>query len=189
MTYEEALSYLASLGKFGMNLGLARIEKLLDLMQHPERRYKTVHITGTNGKGSTTAMLSSILKSANIRIGMYTSPHLVEYTERMTIDGEPIVREDFAEAIDYTSALVSKMVAEGWEHPTEFEVLTAAAFYYFACKRVEYAVIEVGLGGLLDSTNVIIPEVSVIKRELSSRGFRLSLLPGARLWMSFARRL
>lgn len=162
MTYEQSLEYLASLNRFGINLGLARIEKLLELMQHPERRYKTIHVTGTNGKGSTTAMIASMLSAAGIRTGMYTSPHLVNYTERMLINGEPVTRSGFAQAVDYTRQFVTVMTADGSEHPTEFEVITAAAFYYFAAAGVEYAVIEVGLGGLLDSTNVIIPEVSVI---------------------------
>ncbi|HWQ61472.1 MAG TPA: folylpolyglutamate synthase/dihydrofolate synthase family protein [Negativicutes bacterium] len=162
MTYEQALEYLASLGKFGINLGLARIEKLLDLMGRPERRFKTVHVTGTNGKGSTTAMLASILRAAGIRTGMYTSPHLEDYTERFMIDGEPIGRAALAAAIEHTRVFVDAMTAEGWEHPTEFEVLTAAAFHHFAAAGVEYAVVEVGLGGLLDSTNVILPEVAVI---------------------------
>ncbi len=162
MTYQEALDYLATLGKFGINLGLARIEKLLDLMGRPERRFKTVHVTGTNGKGSTTAMLAAVLGAAGIRAGMYTSPHLADYTERFVVAGEPISREALAAAIAHTRGFVEAMVAEGWEHPTEFELLTAAAFHHFAVAGVEYAVIEVGLGGLLDSTNVIIPEVSVI---------------------------
>jgi dihydrofolate synthase/folylpolyglutamate synthase len=162
MTYQEALDYLASLGKFGMNFGLGRIEKLLALMGNPERRYKTVHVTGTNGKGSTTAMLAAILRAAGVRAGMYTSPHLSDYTERFVIDGQPIGRAELAAAVCHTRGFVDAMVAEGWEHPTEFEVLTAAAFHYFAAAGVEYAVIEVGLGGLLDSTNVITPAVSVI---------------------------
>lgn len=162
MTYKQSLEYLASLNKFGMNFGLARIEKLLELMEHPERRFKTVHVTGTNGKGSTTAMLAAILHAAGIKAAMYISPHLQDYTERMVINGKQINKRDFAGAIAYTSKLVALMVAEGWEHPTEFEVLTAAGFYYFAVSGVEYAVIEVGLGGLLDSTNVIVPEVAVI---------------------------
>jgi dihydrofolate synthase/folylpolyglutamate synthase len=162
MNYQEALDYLKGLGKFGSQLGLKRIERLLELMHHPERRYKTIHITGTNGKGSTSAMLSSILKESGIRAGMFTSPHLTHYTERMMVNGEEISQSEFATAIEYTSTFVAQMVKEGFEHPTEFEVLTAAAFYYFAAAGAEYAVIEVGLGGLLDSTNVIIPEVSVI---------------------------
>jgi dihydrofolate synthase/folylpolyglutamate synthase len=162
MTYQEALDYLATLGKFGINLGLGRIEKLLDLMRRPEGRFKTIHVTGTNGKGSTTAMLAAILQAAGLRTGMYISPHLTDYTERFQINGRPISREAFAEAIAYTRRFVDEMTAAGWEHPTEFEVLTAAAFYYFAAAGVDYAVIEVGLGGLLDSTNVIVPEVAVI---------------------------
>lgn len=162
MNYEQALEYLASLSRFGMNFGLFRIENLLALMGNPERRYTTVHITGTNGKGSTTAMITAMLKAAGIKTAMYTSPHLTDYTERMVINGQPISRETFGEAVGYTSAFVAAMVEEGWEHPTEFEVLTAAAFYCFAAAGVEYAVVEVGLGGLLDSTNVIIPCLSVI---------------------------
>ena len=162
MTYEESLSYLANLGKFGINLGLARIETLLDMMDHPEKKFKTIHVTGTNGKGSTTAMLTAILKAAGIKTGMYTSPHLSDYTERMIVDGVEVSQQEFADAIEYTGQFVEKIIEQGLDHPTEFEVLTAAAFYYFASCNVEYAVIEVGLGGLLDSTNVIIPEVSVI---------------------------
>lgn len=162
MTYEESLDYLANLCKFGINLGLVRIEKLLEMMDHPERKFKTIHITGTNGKGSTTAMLASILTASGIKTGMYTSPHLIEYTERMMIDGQQVSPDQFAKAIEYTSQFVEKIAEEGLGHPTEFEVLTAAAFHYFAICEVEYAVIEVGLGGLLDSTNVIVPEVSVI---------------------------
>ncbi len=162
MTYQQALEYLASLNKFGINLGLTRIEKLLELMGNPEKQYKTLHVTGTNGKGSTTAMLSNILTAAGIKTGMYISPHLLEYTERMVIDGQPVTPEEFAESVALTSKFVNEMVAGGWEHPTEFEILTAAAFHWFAKSRVEYAVIEVGLGGLLDSTNVIRPEVAVI---------------------------
>ncbi len=162
MTYEEALNYLEQLGKFGINFGLVRIEQLLGLMKNPERRFRTIHITGTNGKGSTTAMLASVLHAAGIKTGMYTSPHLVDYTERIVVDNQPVSREQFADAIEYVKKFADQMIAHGWEHPTQFEVLTAAAFYHFAAAGVEYAVIEVGLGGLLDSTNVIMPEIAVI---------------------------
>lgn len=162
MTYEQSLEYLTNLCKFGINLGLARIEKLLELMDHPEDNFKTIHVAGTNGKGSTVAMLASILTAGGIKTGMYTSPHLAEYTERMMIDGQEISSQQFADAIEYTSQFVDKIAAQGLDHPTEFEVLTAAAFHYFATCGVEYAIIEVGLGGRLDSTNVIVPEVSVI---------------------------
>ncbi|QDR80084.1 bifunctional folylpolyglutamate synthase/dihydrofolate synthase [Sporomusa termitida] len=162
MTYEQTLAYLENLSKFGINLGMARIERLLELMQQPQRRFKTIHVTGTNGKGSTTAMVSAILTASGIKTGMYTSPHLVDYPERMLINGQEITKEEFAQAIHYTSRFVEQMLAAGFEQPTEFEVITAAAFYYFAAMGVEYAVIEVGLGGLLDSTNVVVPELAVI---------------------------
>ena len=162
MNYSESLQYLEELNTFGVNLGLGRIQKLLELMDNPQNKYKTVHITGTNGKGSVTSMLTEILRKSGIKVGMYTSPHLESYTERVIIDGDEISQEKLAAAITVVRDLCDFMVGEGDEHPTQFEVLTAAAFYLFMKERVEYAVIEVGLGGLLDSTNVITPEVSVI---------------------------
>ncbi|QJW48982.1 bifunctional folylpolyglutamate synthase/dihydrofolate synthase [bacterium BFN5] len=162
MNYKEALEYLDSLNKFGIRLGLARIQRLLELMGNPERSYKTIHVTGTNGKGSTTAMLASILHHAGIRAGMYISPHLMDYTERITVAETAITQAAFADAVHTTKKFVDQLLDEGGESPTQFEVLTAAAFHYFAAAGVEYAVIEVGLGGLLDSTNVIIPEIAVI---------------------------
>ena len=162
MDYKESLSYLESLNVFGSKLGLSRIERLVELLGHPERRYGTVHVTGTNGKGSVSAMTAAILTESGFRTGLYTSPHLTSYTERFVIDGELADEADFAAAISAAKEAAEAMLAEGLEQPTEFEVLTAAAFYYFAEKHVDYAVIEVGLGGLLDSTNVIMPEVAVI---------------------------
>ena len=162
MDYKESLSYLESLNVFGSKLGLSRIERLTELLGHPERRYRTVHVTGTNGKGSVSAMTAAILTESGFRTGLYTSPHLTSYTERFVIDGEQASEADFAAAISAAKEAAEAMLAEGLEQPTEFEVLTAAAFYYFAEKHVDYAVIEVGLGGLLDSTNVIMPEVAVI---------------------------
>ncbi|MDU2066385.1 MAG: folylpolyglutamate synthase/dihydrofolate synthase family protein [Sporomusaceae bacterium] len=162
MDYAAALAYLESLGKFGSQLGLERIQKLTELMGNPQQKYRTIHVTGTNGKGSTSTLIAASLQASGIRTGLYTSPHLHSYCERMKLGGKNVSEDDFAAAIFHTAKFVQQMVDLGLEHPTEFEVLTAAAFYLFAEKGVEYAVIEVGLGGLLDSTNVIIPEVSVI---------------------------
>ncbi|NMC32024.1 MAG: bifunctional folylpolyglutamate synthase/dihydrofolate synthase [Veillonellaceae bacterium] len=162
MTYEQALAYFESLGKFGIQLGLARIEALLERLGHPERRFRSVHVTGTNGKGSTTAMIAAVLNEAGIRTGMYTSPHLIDYPERLQLCGANISRPAFAEVIEQTKAMADAMIADGLESPTEFEVLTAAAFLWFARERAEIVVVEVGLGGLLDSTNVILPELAVI---------------------------
>ena len=162
MTYEHALAYFESLGKFGIQLGLARIEALLERLGHPERRFRSVHVTGTNGKGSTTAMIAAILNEAGIRTGMYTSPHLIDYPERLQLCGSDISRQAFADVIDRTKAAADAMIADGLESPTEFEVLTAAAFLWFAREQAELVVVEVGLGGLLDSTNVILPDLAVI---------------------------
>ncbi len=162
MNYEEALAYLDELNTFGSKLGLSRIERLLELLGQPQNHYRTVHVTGTNGKGSTSVMTAGILTHSGIRTGLYISPHLVSYTERMQVDGQPISEAEFADCLGAVKVFADQMVAEGEESPTQFEVLTAAAFLFFAMRHVEYAVIEVGLGGLLDSTNVITPEVAVI---------------------------
>lgn len=162
MTYEEAIDYIQHASVFGVQLGLGRIQELLNRLGNPQKKYKTIHVTGTNGKGSVTAMIASALCEAGFRTGRYTSPHLEEYTERIHINGDDISRADFATAVAVVREKVEAMAAEGMERPTEFEMITAAAFWHFAKAGVEYAVIEVGLGGLLDSTNVIIPEVSVI---------------------------
>lgn len=161
-TYQEAIIYLESLNRFGIRLGLVRIEELLRRMDNPQNRYRTIHVTGTNGKGSTTSMLSSILTASGKKTGMYTSPHLSSYTERMRIGGVPIDEAKFAKAIFAVKEVAEQMEDDGQEYPTQFEVLTAAAFWLFAEEDVDYAVIEVGLGGLLDSTNVIVPCVSII---------------------------
>ena len=162
MNYAESLAYLDHLNVFGVRLGLARIQRLLELLKNPQECYRTIHVTGTNGKGSVSAMLAAVLQQSSIRTGLYISPHLVSYTERMQVDGQPIREADFAACLTEVRGCIEKMLAEGAECPTQFEALTAAAFLYFAKEKVEYAVIEVGLGGLLDSTNVITPEVSII---------------------------
>ena len=162
MNYQESIEYLESLSRFGIRLGLERMQELVIRLGHPERKYPTIHITGTNGKGSTTACLAAILQEAGFRTAMYTSPHLELYTERMRIDGLEVEEAVFARAIEQTAAAARAMEKDGLEHPTQFEILTAAAFVMFAAMQVDYAVIEVGLGGSLDSTNVIDSRVAVI---------------------------
>ena len=162
MTYEEAISYIEQACVFGIRPGLDRIQELLRRLGEPQRRYKTIHVTGTNGKGSVSAMIAQALSEAGLRTGRYTSPHLEEYTERISLDGCDISRSGFAEALSVVAGVVQAMVEEGLEQPTEFEMLTAAAFWHFARVHAEYVVVEVGLGGLLDSTNVIVPVVSVV---------------------------
>ena len=162
MNYTETLAYLDSLGKFGINLGMERIEDLLKELNNPEQKVRTIHVTGTNGKGSVTSMITNILLVSGLKVGKFTSPHLVRYNERIEVDGEEISDEDFALVVTAVRRAVESVMAKGTDQPTQFEVLTAAAFLHFALQKLDYAVIEVGLGGLWDSTNVITPVVSVI---------------------------
>lgn len=162
MNEAKAREYLHSLGKFGIKMGLSRITLLLEELDNPHDTFCSVHVTGTNGKGSTTAMIASILTTCGFRTGMYTSPHLLDYPERFQIDGVEISWRELGALLDEVRQAAQRVVAAGEESPTEFEVLTAAAFLWYARKKVGFAVVEVGLGGLLDSTNVIDPEVCVI---------------------------
>lgn len=155
MDYNEALRVLGQLARFGMNFGLDRIKCLMKYLGDPQEKLNIIHIGGTNGKGSTSAILSSILREAGLSTGVYTSPHLVSYTERMTINGDNILQEDFASLLEELVPIYEKVLVETGEHPTEFEVLTAMAFLYFYRKQVELVILEVGLGGHIDSTNVI----------------------------------
>jgi dihydrofolate synthase/folylpolyglutamate synthase len=160
--YEETQEYIKNLTKFGINLGLERIKALLERLDHPERKIKVIHIGGTNGKGSTTAMLQSILKQAGYKAGMFTSPHLHDFRERITINGEMISPEDVVSGINRLKPYLEEMERLGIEHPTEFEVCTALALCYFAEKQPDLVLLEVGLGGEIDSTNVVTPLISVL---------------------------
>ena len=162
MNYEESIAYLEKAASFGIKPGMERINALLDELGRPEKAYKVIHVTGTNGKGSVVAMVTAVLENASLKVGRYTSPHLIDYTERIYCGGQDISREDFARAADVVKEAADKVTARGVEAPTEFELLTAMAFWYFREQKVDYAVVEVGLGGLLDSTNVVHPVVSVI---------------------------
>ena len=153
-TYKDALKYLDWLCVFGVKEGLERITELAAALGQPQNFYRTIHVAGTNGKGSVCAMLAEMLKAQGLRVGLFTSPHLESYCERIKVDNENISEDDFAEMIFRVKDC--NVVA------THFEVLTAAAFLYFKLCAVDAAVIEVGLGGLFDSTNIITPELSVI---------------------------
>lgn len=163
MKMDDALQVLHDLTKFGINLGLERITCLLKHFDNPQDRLEVIHIGGTNGKGSTAAVLSSILKEAGYRVGLYTSPHLSSYTERIMIDGAPIPEGDFAQLLSEMVPIFQAVQKVTGENPTEFEVLTAMAFVYFFRQRTDLVLLEVGLGGDIDSTNVIkTPLVSII---------------------------
>lgn len=161
MTYGEAVRYIEAAGKMGSRLGLERMEEMLCRLGNPEKRLKFIHVAGTNGKGSTAAMLASVMMCAGYRTGLYTSPHLLRYNERFQVDGKEITDEAFAEAAERV-----RRAADGLEEPlTQFELLTCMAFYCFDQAKCGIVVLEVGLGGRLDATNIIpVPEVAVITR-------------------------
>ncbi|XOQ48823.1 MAG: Folylpolyglutamate synthase [Eubacteriales bacterium] len=162
MTYTEALEKISSLERFGSKPGLERIQKLLQMMGNPQDSLKYVHVAGTNGKGSTCALIASVLKKARYKTGLFISPYVTDFCERMQINGEKISHEELAEMVEKVFPLVEKMNQSG-EIITEFELVTALAFAWFAQKKCDIVVLEVGLGGRLDSTNVIqTPLVSVI---------------------------
>jgi dihydrofolate synthase/folylpolyglutamate synthase len=162
MNYEEALAYIHGTMKFGSKLGLQNITELLRRLGDPHKAFPAVHIAGTNGKGSVTSMTASILHKAGYKVGMFISPYLERFTERIQVDFEEIPRDTLARLTGLVKEKISEMVGEGFNHPTEFEVVTALGFLYFAESKVDIAVVEVGLGGRLDSTNVVNPLVSVI---------------------------
>ena len=170
MDFDQTVDFLFGLQKFGTKLGLENTQRLLEILGHPEKGRKFLHVTGTNGKGSVSALSASALTAAGYRTGLYTSPHLVSFTERMIVDGDEISREEVAALADRLKRLLD--VHEPEMKPTFFEFTTAMAFDYFRDKGAEAVVLEVGMGGRLDSTNVITPECSVITNvELEHREY------------------
>lgn len=162
MRFDEALEYIHNTLKFGMKMGLENVSYLLRLLGNPHKRLRCIHIAGTNGKGSVAAMTSSILSEAGYKVGLFISPYLEDFCERIQINGVPISKNDVARITELIKTKVDQMISESHSHPTEFEIVTAIGMYYFAEQNVDYAVIEVGLGGRLDATNVIDPLISVI---------------------------
>lgn len=147
MQYNEVLTKLNSQGMFYIDLGLDRIKSVLNKFDNPQDKLKCIHVAGTNGKGSTCTMLASILQEAGFKVGLYTSPHIFEYTERIKINNIEISKEDF-------TSFFEKVIETGI-HLTEFEILTVIMFLYFEKNKVDYVVLETGMGGRLDATNVI----------------------------------
>ena len=151
MKYIDTINLLTSQGKFYINLGLDRISKILDLLGNPQDKLKIIHVAGTNGKGSACTIIAAILVKSGMKTGLYTSPHIYEYTERIKINGYDIKKDDFTRYIFE----ICKIADENNIHLTEFEILTAVMFKYFADNNVDIAVVETGLGGRFDATNVI----------------------------------
>ena len=159
MNAQEAIAYIHSFFWKGSIPGLSRTQELLRLLGNPEKKLKFIHIAGTNGKGSTAAMTASVLQKAGYRVGLYTSPYIYRFNERIQVNGVQIADEDVAAVTEYVKQYAETME----EKPTEFELVTAIGFEYFMRKNCDIVVLEVGMGGALDSTNVIeAPEVAVI---------------------------
>lgn len=163
MNYQEALDFIHSTHKFSIKLGLDNVSHLLYLMGNPQDSLSYIHVAGTNGKGSTSSYLNHMLMAAGYKVGLYTSPFLEVFNERMRVNNVNIPDETLAEITTMVKACIDLMLADGMNHPTEFEIVTAIAFEYYKREAVDIVVLEVGMGGRLDSTNVIkAPLVSVI---------------------------
>ncbi|MCD8347013.1 MAG: bifunctional folylpolyglutamate synthase/dihydrofolate synthase [Lachnospiraceae bacterium] len=167
MNYKEAVDYIESTPKFTKKNKPENTRELLCRIGRPERKMKVIHVAGTNGKGSVCAFLSSILTGAGHRTGLFTSPHLVEITERFEVDGEQASREDFTRAFTRVKQVIDEMVADGFAHPAYFETLFAVGLLIFEEKEVEYLVLETGLGGRLDATNLVERPIACVITSIS----------------------
>ena len=163
MTYQETLAYLYNsaplfqhVGKAAYKEGLENTLALDEYFGHPHKKFRSIHVAGTNGKGSCSHTLAAILQSAGYRVGLYTSPHLVDFRERIRINGIPVSQDFVIDFVEKHRSFFEPL------HPSFFELTTAMAFHYFACQQVDVAVIEVGLGGRLDCTNIIHPDLCLI---------------------------
>src|SRR4051812_46115817 len=160
MHYREAIEYLYGLNRFGAKLGLANTIALAGLFGDPQNQLRFIHVAGTNGKGSTCAMLESIYRATGLRVGLFTSPHLVSFTERIQVNRQPIGQEDVVRFVSEAQPLLKHFPADA--SPTFFEVVTLMALRYFAARKCELVIWETGLGGRLDATNIVTPLASVI---------------------------
>ncbi|NLP36899.1 MAG: bifunctional folylpolyglutamate synthase/dihydrofolate synthase [Firmicutes bacterium] len=162
MDYQKALEWIHGLYRFGSNLGLERVNRLMELLGNPQHQFQSIHIAGTNGKGSTASFLAEMLQAEGFKVGLYTSPYIEKFTNRMAINGIDISEEEIVRIVEKVKPAVEELAAGEVGQPTEFEVVTALAFTYFALKKPDWGIVEVGLGGRLDATNVVQPRLSVI---------------------------
>lgn len=166
MSYYESLQKFNNLGKLGIQLGLERIEHLMEQLDHPEKKLKFIHVAGTNGKGSTSSMISNALINAGYKTGLFTSPYVLDFRESIQINGQMIREEEFCEVFEYVSHIAEQTALHN-DPPTQFEVLTAVALEYYKRQSCDIVVMEVGLGGRLDSTNVIPPPLVQVITSIS----------------------
>ncbi|MCP3025532.1 folylpolyglutamate synthase/dihydrofolate synthase family protein [Halobacillus sp. A5] len=162
MEYSEALHWIHTREKFKVKPGLKRMEWMMDRLGHPENQLHAIHVAGTNGKGSTVSFLRHLLQGQGYTVGTFTSPYIVRFNERISMNGEPVSDYELIELVEAVKPLVEGLGRTEWGEPTEFEVITAMAFIYFQQRGVDFAIFETGLGGRYDSTNVINPILSII---------------------------
>lgn len=167
MNYKEAMEYMDSLNQYGIVPGLGNIERLCNKLGNPQEQLKFIHISGTNGKGSTLAYISTIYKEAGYRVGRYISPTIFDYKERFQINGKPITQVQFCSLLERVKQACNALLVEGYPHPTPFEVDTALAFLYFAEKACDLVVLETGMGGLEDATNIVRNTVCAVIASIS----------------------
>lgn len=162
--YQESLAYLYGLQKMGIKLGLANINNLLEALDNPQRQFHSIHVAGSNGKGSTCAYLANILQEAGYKVGLYTSPHLIDFTERIKINEQPVPRKQVVRLSNKLKTIVKNnpLFNPETNYPTFFEMVTALAFQFFSDEKVDIAVLETGMGGRLDATNTVAPLLSII---------------------------
>jgi dihydrofolate synthase/folylpolyglutamate synthase len=161
LSFQDAYDWLCSFDKYGWIFGLERITFLLEQLGNPHQELKVIHVAGTNGKGSVCKYISSILQKAGYTVGLYLSPHVERFSERIVVNDQEISKDDFAMLVSQVKPFVERMKKQN-NTPTFFEIVTALAFLHFKNRTVDYAVVEVGLGGRFDATNVVSPLVSVI---------------------------
>lgn len=167
MNYEKALEYIHGTRKFGSKLGLKNISKLLELLDNPHKKLEFIHVSGTNGKGSTSSFISNMLIEEGYKVGLFTSPYLQVFNERIRINNINISDVALGDITERVKAKVELIVKEGYNHPTEFEIVTAIAFLYYFEENVDLVVLEVGLGGRFDSTNVIDKSLASVITSIS----------------------
>lgn len=167
MTYQEVMDYVEELAVYGSVPGLANMENLCDKLGHPQQDLQFIHIAGTNGKGSVLAFVSEILKAAGYRTGRYISPTIFEYRERIQINNRPISKKELCRQMTILKEICGELVKEGKPHPTAFEIETAMAFHYFKEQNCQIVVLETGLGGCLDATNVISNTLAAVFTSIS----------------------
>ncbi len=167
MMYDEALAYIHNTLKFGTKPGLRRIREMLARLDNPHKKVKFVHVAGTNGKGSTTAMVTNILRSAGYKVGMFISPFVEDFRERIQVDGRYITEDELCFHLERLLPVIEKVKEIGFTHPLEFEIVTTLAFDFFAEQKCDYVVLEVGLGGKYDCTNVIDAPLAAVIASIS----------------------